>query len=241
MHWPTANFDSKFITTAPELPDPFSADRLSQGGRRVSVLCPMSTIPPPSPVASLRFTSYQWLAAAEVRRMLKRRVPLEADDMSQAALFGLMQADRRATPDMPDSEFERYARAVIRGAMIDELRRVSHGGRDKGIDPKKPRQPEPGALAMAQNAGLIPTKTRWSKTLDLVSADPNPEESLAAKERALLVKEAIDAMGPRSRDIIWRRLQGERADVLAREYGISQARTSQVVGEAVAALRAWSR
>ncbi len=161
--------------------------------------------------------------------------------MNQAALFGLMQADRRATPDMPDSEFERYARVVIRGAILDELQRVSHGGREKGIEPKKPRQPEPGALAMAQNAGLIPRTIHGQHGAQLVSGDMSPEYTLLAKERAEWLQGALGSLSPRSLDIILRRLQGERVAVLGSEYGVSEARASQIVSEAVAAIRAWPR
>ncbi len=240
MHRTAAHFDTQFITS-PESPDRSSADRLSRGGRRVSVLCPMSTIPPPSPVASQRFRDHQWLVEAETRRAIRRRVPHEFDDLKQAGLLGLMQADRRAAPDMPAPDFCRYACAVVRGAMIDELRRVAHGGRNKGADPKKPRKLAPGMLAMAQSAGLVPRSVIDRHDVQLISSDPSPEEELLTKEQAEWLQAALGSLPARPRDMVSRRLQGERVDVLAAEYGISQARTSQVVSEAVAVLRVWPR
>lgn len=64
--------------------------------------------------------------AALVRRLalqLLARLPasIELDDLIQAGMIGLLDAARRYR-ELPDAQFETYATARIRGAMLDELR-----------------------------------------------------------------------------------------------------------------------
>ncbi|HEX7666385.1 MAG TPA: RNA polymerase sigma factor FliA [Polyangiaceae bacterium] len=59
---------------------------------------------------------------------LARRVPAEVTvaDLVSYGWIGLIEAYRRAQPDMPENEFEAYALYRVKGAMLDYLR---------GLDP----------------------------------------------------------------------------------------------------------
>lgn len=56
---------------------------------------------------------------------LLARLPssVQLDDLVQAGMIGLLDAVRRYQ-ESPDAQFETYATARIRGAMLDELRRA---------------------------------------------------------------------------------------------------------------------
>src|SRR3546814_3666345 len=67
---------------------------------------------------------------------LLARLPasVQLDDLIQAGMIGLLDAARRYQ-ETPDAQFETYATARIRGAMLDELRSqdwLPHSVRSKG-------------------------------------------------------------------------------------------------------------
>lgn len=62
---------------------------------------------------------------------LARRVPREVTvaDLVSYGWIGLIEAFRRAQPDMPENEFEAYALYRVKGAMLDYLRRLDPASR----------------------------------------------------------------------------------------------------------------
>jgi RNA polymerase sigma factor for flagellar operon FliA len=79
---------------------------------------------------------------------------VEADDLVQVGMIGLMEALNRYE-EMPGAQFETYAQQRIRGAMLDELRQLDwlpRGAR------KNMRQIEAAVNALQQRLGRSPTE-----------------------------------------------------------------------------------
>lgn len=62
---------------------------------------------------------------------IKRKLPsfIDIDDLMQAGFIGLIQAKQNYQTDK-EASFKTYASIRIQGAIIDEVRRISWGGRD---------------------------------------------------------------------------------------------------------------
>ncbi len=193
------------------------------------------------PAASPRFTRHAWLAEAEASRARRRRIPLPFDELLAAARVGLWETDRRASPATDDDAFARWARKRCRGAIVDALREATHGSR-RGGNPNAyhPREPEPGALEVAQELGLIPRTVLYDDGIEVVDSRADPETQLIQTERAdqrAAALTLIDRLPLRQREVMRRRLAGERALDIARSLGVTQARVSQVTTEAIERLR----
>jgi RNA polymerase sigma factor for flagellar operon FliA len=79
---------------------------------------------------------------------------VEADDLVQVGMMGLMEALNRYE-EMPGAQFETYAQQRIRGAMLDELRQLDwlpRGAR------RNMRQIEAAVNALQQRLGRSPTE-----------------------------------------------------------------------------------
>lgn len=89
------------------------------------------------------------------------------DDLYSAGLLGLLQALRNYDPGS-GSSFETYARVRIRGAMLDELRRMDWVPRTIHEKARKLQ----GAMAqLEQKLGCSPTEAQMAKALDLSTAE----------------------------------------------------------------------
>jgi len=73
--------------------------------------------------------------------------------------------------------------------------------------------------------------------LDLIDPGPTPDEVFAAEQRLLKMKEALDRVSSRTREIfLMHRLQGFSHMEIARKLGISQSAVEKHVASAVTAL-----
>lgn len=103
-----------------------------------------------------------------VRRLalqLAARLPpsVELDDLIQAGMMGLLDAVRRYR-ETPGAQFDTYAVARIRGAMLDELRAQDWLPRSVR---SKSRQIEQAMSALSQSLGRPPTETETAQALGL--------------------------------------------------------------------------
>ncbi len=177
--------------------------------------------------ASARVTlieRYVPLARALARRIRVATPLADSDDMVSAALLGLIDAVDRfeACRGVP---FEAYAGLRIRGAMIDELRRVDERGRGADADEK------PRAVSLE---GLV--EEEWQAFLAV--SDEALEEPYERADLNSRVENAIQALPPRQREVLARYY----ADSLTlREagvrMGISEARACQLHSRAISNLR----
>ncbi|KAA0911944.1 RNA polymerase sigma factor FliA [Pusillimonas sp. ANT_WB101] len=107
-----------------------------------------------------------------VRRLalqLAARLPssVELDDLVQAGMMGLLDAVRRYK-EMPSAQFDTYAVARIRGAMLDELRAQDWLPRSVR---SKSRQIEQAVSELVQSLGRAPTETETAQALGLSLRD----------------------------------------------------------------------
>ena len=85
------------------------------------------------------------------------------DDLYSAGLLGLLQALRNFDPTC-GSSFETYARVRVRGAMLDELRRMDWVPRTIH---EKARKIQAMLGQLEQKLGRTPTEAQMAKALDL--------------------------------------------------------------------------
>lgn len=161
--------------------------------------------------------------ALKVASLFIRRMPgsVDADALRGAALEGLVKASRRYTPDRSTS-FETYAITCIRGAMIDELRRLDPNTRSSHKDgtaeptPFSLQQPVGGADSDAELGELIPGR----------------RDTEAEALRRIEIRDAFRAMPVRDRSLVIRYLSGETLYEIGASIDRSESRVSQIVKRA---------
>jgi RNA polymerase sigma factor for flagellar operon FliA len=92
---------------------------------------------------------------------------VDHDDLQSAGLVGLLQALRNYDPGSGNS-FETYARVRIRGAMLDELRRMDWVPRTVH---EKARKIQDVMSELEQKLGRTPTEAQVAKAMNLSVAD----------------------------------------------------------------------
>jgi RNA polymerase sigma factor FliA len=105
-----------------------------------------------------------------IARRLMRTLPpsVEADDLVQDGMVGLMNALLRTTRETTGQEFDNYVSQVVRGAMLDGLRAADHGTRRARRDM---RQVEVVIQRLSHQLGRHPTETEVATALDMGVAD----------------------------------------------------------------------
>jgi RNA polymerase sigma factor for flagellar operon FliA len=88
---------------------------------------------------------------------------VDQDDLYSVGLVGLLQALRNYNPACGTS-FETYARVRVRGAMLDELRRMDWVPRTIH---EKARKIKAVVLDLEQQLGCTPTEAQMAKAMDL--------------------------------------------------------------------------
>ena len=179
---------------------------------------------------------YAPLATAVARRM---RVPTNAltgrDDIESAALVGLINAVDRYDPDR-GVPFEGYAGLRIRGAILDELRRVDDHTRSERRRARMvvdDSEPEIGAYGATLSLDLLlETGDR-----DWAAADETADryESQDLRSR---VESALRCLPPRQREVL-ARYYGDSLTLResGARMGITEARACQLHGRAIFNLR----
>lgn len=88
---------------------------------------------------------------------------VDQDDLQSAGLVGLLQAVRNYDPSSKNS-FESYARVRIRGAMLDELRRMDWVPRTVH---EKARKIQATMAGLEQQLGQTPTEAQVARAMNL--------------------------------------------------------------------------
>ena len=94
---------------------------------------------------------------------------VDQNDLYSAGLVGLLQALRNYDPTCGAS-FETHARTRVRGAMLDELRRMDWVPRSIH---EKARKIQNAMSALEQELGAVPTEEQMAKALNLSAAEYN--------------------------------------------------------------------
>ena len=92
---------------------------------------------------------------------------VDQDDLYSAGLVGLLQAVRNYDPTCGAS-FETYARTRVRGAMLDELRKMDWVPRTIH---EKARKIQAAMAQLEQKLGQIPTEAQMAKVLNVSPAE----------------------------------------------------------------------
>ncbi len=158
------------------------------------------------------------------RRRLVDTPVTDQDDLASAAFLGLIDAVDRFEPGR-GVPFEAYASLRIRGAIIDELRRIDERGRSAGAA----TQPRPMSLS-----GLV--EEEWLHFL--TTTDETPDDKFEHEDLRGRVEAALRGLPPRQRELLARYY----ADALTlreagQRMGVSEARACQLHGRAITNLR----
>jgi len=179
---------------------------------------------------------YAPLATSVARRM---RVPTGAlmghDDVESAAIIGLIDAVDRYDPDR-GVPFEGYAGLRIRGAILDELRRLddrSRGARQRARTDAPDTEPEIGAYGMTLSLDLLLESgdRDWA-------ADDDAGDRYEHQDLRMRVEGALKCLPPRQREVLVRYYsESLTLRESALKMGISEARACQLHGRAIQNLR----
>jgi RNA polymerase sigma factor for flagellar operon FliA len=197
------------------------------------------------------------------------RVPrhIPRDELTSAALFGLVQAARAYDPGRGVS-FDRYARRRMQGALLDDLRSRDWASRAVRAQARKVRTvtddltvtlgrmptPHEAGAAAGLSANAVnrlhddvhratvlnyDSVFRDSEDCDALSAaEADPGEMILRRERRAYLRDAVAALPERLRVVVVGCFFEERPMLdLARELGVTESRVSQMKAEALDLLR----
>jgi RNA polymerase sigma factor FliA len=144
----------------------------------------------------------------------------DRDDVVSAAVLGMINAVDRFEPAR-GVPFEAYAALRIRGAIVDELRRLDERGRSD-------RRREETAAAISLDE-LIADESHW-----LPAAEDDVHERFEREDLGARVQAALDRLPPRQREVL-ARYYGDALTLreAGARMGVSEARACQLHGRAI--------
>jgi RNA polymerase sigma factor for flagellar operon FliA len=202
---------------------------------------------------------------ADMIARVPRHIP--RDELTSAALFGLVQAARAFDPSRGVT-FDRYARRRMQGALLDDLRSRDWASRGVRAAARKvrsvtdeltvalgrtPTNVEAGAAAglSANDVSRLNEDVHRATVLNydsvfrdsedcdaLSTVDADPGEVILRRERRAYLRDAVAALPERLRVVVVGCFFEERPMLeLAKELGVTESRVSQMKAEALGLLR----
>lgn len=193
------------------------------------------------------------------RLCLRAGSPHLSDDLWSAGALGLLDAARRFDPAR-DVRFETFVEHRIRGAMLDELRRLDHLPRRlraevdrwraarRDLSAALHREPGPDELAAAlevsleevdELAALAEPLLPVEEAEQQARGDEHPDEAIFRTQLAARLAAAIAALPERQQLVVsLRYVEGLSNKEIAGILGVSEPRICQIHGDAMKRLRA---
>jgi RNA polymerase sigma factor for flagellar operon FliA len=208
--------------------------------------------------AAATVARYGALVDRAARRLAARTAgAVSAEDLWSAGAMGLLEAARRFDPSR-DVRFETFAEHRIRGAMLDELRRLDHLPRRLRAQAERveaartrlsrslQRDPEADELASAvglsleELAALHASTARHDTAPDALAAPgAGADEQLERGELGRRVTAAVSSLPERLQLVLsLHYVEGLTYREIAHVLDVSEPRVCQLHGDAVRALRA---
>ena len=197
---------------------------------------------------------------------LRTRLPstISTDDLIQAGMEGLIHTIRSYDKSR-GIEFEQFAKTRIRGAMLDEVRRISYSTRS-AITIK--REQDAAASTLTKKLGRSPKNTEIAEFLDkdlstyekeriiaegvdIISTeaatvqydefgeqDSGPDEALEKQELVATLADSIDKLPERAQTVLALYYQEElNLKEIGAVLNVSESRVSQILSETATKLR----
>jgi len=180
------------------------------------------------------------------------------EDLRQEGAIGLLAAARSYRPDRGAS-FRTYAWTCVENAMLGAIRKSRKkipskltSEKDRTSSDSTPPSNEPSTI-FKESPDVPPTggnnrkNVGGSTSSDLPLAEhyekisdrtaPGPEEKAIHGEEIAAIREAVEKLPPKQKEVIWLRLvAGKTNNEVAGIMGISAGRSSQIWSEALLAL-----
>ena len=197
---------------------------------------------------------------------LRTRLPstISTEDLIQAGMEGLIHADR-AYDKSRGIEFEQFAKTRIRGAMLDEVRRISYSTRSaitikreqdnatSTLTKKLGRSPKNTEIAnfldkdlatyekeriVAEGVDIVSTEAATVQYDEFTEPDSGPDEALEKHELISTLAESIEKLPERAQTVLALYYQEElNLKEIGAVLNVSESRVSQILSETAAKLR----
>jgi RNA polymerase sigma factor (sigma-70 family) len=165
---------------------------------------------------------------------------LEADDVLQDGMIGLLRAIRTNRREVASPQFTSYAGISIRGAIIDGYRAAGEVPRTDYDSAKKVRQALANGEAVspeAQEKAEQVFVAAWAESVPvdndvmaLTDPAPGPEQRAMSNQLLRRAVDSLQGMSVRDRTVfILCELQGEQHSQVAEYFQLSAGRVSQIV------------
>ena len=197
---------------------------------------------------------------------LRTRLPstISTEDLIQAGMEGLIHADR-AYDKSRGIEFEQFAKTRIRGAMLDEVRRISYSTRSaitikreqdtatSTLTKKLGRSPKNTEIAnfldkdlatyekeriVAEGVDIVSTEAATVQYDEFTEPDSGPDEALEKRELITTLAESIEKLPERAQTVLALYYQEElNLKEIGAVLDVSESRVSQILSETATKLR----
>ena len=197
---------------------------------------------------------------------MRTRLPstISTEDLIQAGMEGLIHADR-AYDKSRGIEFELFAKTRIRGAMLDEVRRISYSTRSaitikreqdtatSTLTKKLGRSPKNTEIAdfldkdlatyekeriVAEGVDIVSTEAATVQYDEFTEPDSGPDEALEKRELITTLAESIEKLPERAQTVLALYYQEElNLKEIGAVLDVSESRVSQILSETATKLR----
>lgn len=167
---------------------------------------------------------YLWLVqkiAHQISRKLPPKAPVDYDDLVAVGWLGLLQAMAKHRPH--ETRLETFAGYRIRGAMLDELRRLD---------------PISRCMRRRQKAGQTVPETHSLDAPDVYGDVREFDDPRPGGEPSIDMLDVVRLLEAREREIVFRYYwEAKTMKSIGQELGLSESRVSQLLSRALKRLR----